>query len=237
MGRKTKSTEPPALVTFPALGDTAVPVTLTEARAWLEDKVVRGVRAAGYCREADRVMRLAFPEGPLNGDHFVDSDGLNAWGDGWRDADGYDRNGFEVNGYDRDGYNRDGYDRNGFNREGLDSNGVTRTDPSRWKYNRNGRDRDGYDVRGLNEHGRTREQQEAVGAALEEYRYGFGVDGYDITGHDSYGYNRQGDFTRGADGNLERWRCPDSRDFDPARIVAERNALMTPPETAEVTAS
>lgn len=200
------TTTTPELRETPALeGDEA-----TRAQAWLEDKVVRAVRAEGYCSEAQRIMTKVFGKpldtvgvydtrGAYDGyisetsrklyPAFLDSDGVDCWGNVWRDiTTKLDRNGLDIEGYDKDGYNKDGYDSLGFNRDGFDKDGVHKDDPSRFKYDRTGYDADGFDRVGRDRNGYSREMR---AREADENPYRFDVEGYDVNGRDRYGSSRE----------------------------------------------
>jgi hypothetical protein len=184
---------------------------LARARVWFEDKVVRVVRARGWCTEALSVLDSVFG-GPLDGnvvwDHagnyggrgyspaYLDSDGVDAWGQEWRDADGYSRKGLDQNGRDRDGYDKDGFDKDGYDREGLDKDGVSKNDPARFKFNRDGFDRDGFDREGYDRWGYNREGVNRRGEARTVDPFAFDKDGYDAEGYNSDGYNRAGEYSQ-----------------------------------------
>lgn len=170
----------------------AVSISPVEIRAILEDKIVTAVREAGHCREADAVMKKAWPaletlgkSTRARGD-WRDASGTNCWGDTWRDDAGFDRLGFDANGRDRDGYNREGFNQQGFNREGLDKEGLAPGDPARFKYNLDGYDAEGYNRQGVNRKGQNREQ-----AALLKLTF-YDADGFDPDGYTKWGEPRGG---------------------------------------------
>jgi hypothetical protein len=219
--RKTKATEEaPALPTIvPLEGEEKV-----KAQAWFEDRVVRSVRAAGHCMEALRILDEVFGE-PLDKHGvndprgyyrdrgntavpgsgrtaetrrylaYLDSDGVDCWGNTWRDSQGFDRKGLNKDGYDREGYNKDGRDRLGFDRDGNDRNGLHRDDPSRYAFDVNGYDKDGYSRDGYNRSGVNREGKNRDGAdvALAEV-YAFDAEGYDREGYNMRGYDRNEEY-------------------------------------------
>lgn len=212
----------------PALRE--VPKTLAEvtsgeqSQAWFEDKVVRAVRDSRYCGEALAIMDKAFGA-PLdkvgvydihgyygNGTGsdrsgllyyaYLDSDGVDCWGNMWRDRNGCDRAGFDMDGRDKDGYNKDGRDLLGFDREGKDANGVHRDDPARFQYDRRGYNRDGYNRDGYDRNGYNREGKDASGNPKPtppvEF-YVFDANGYDADGWNCRGGNAKGGYSQEAD--------------------------------------
>lgn len=207
-------TAPPALRETPAeLGGDA-----RQVQAWLEDRVVRSVREKGHCGEALAIMDKVFGE-PLDtdgvvdargyyGDYasnrnirgtnryraYLDSDGVDCWGNTWRDRDGYDRAGLNVNGFDREGYNKDGYDKDGFNRDGNDASGMHRDDPSRFRFSVGGYDKDGFNAAGYNRQGFNREGVDPSGRTLEVV-FAFDAQGRDAEGYDFRGYHRDGHYS------------------------------------------
>lgn len=219
--RINKTAEVPALPVVPELSDDEK----VRAQAWFEDKVVRAVRDAGHCTEALRIMDKVFgapldktgvadPRGyyrdhgvvPVEGTGrtaatrrypaYLDSDGVDCWGNTWRDADGFDRKGLDSNGYDRDGFNKDGYDREGFTREGMDRRGVHKDDPARFAFDARGFDKDGYNREGFNARGVNREGLNRNGDAVpDEEVFAFDVDGYNRNGYNLDGYNRAGEYS------------------------------------------
>lgn len=219
--RTKKTTEPPALPVVPELSDDEK----ARAQAWFEDKVVRAVRNAGHCMEALRIMDSVFgapldkvgvadPRGyyrdrgvsPVEGTGrtassrrypaYLDSDGVDCWGNTWRDADGFDRNGLDSSGYDREGFNKDGYDREGFNREGLDIHGLHKDDPARFAFDARGFDKEGYDREGFNRAGVNREGRDRNGIVVPvEDVFVFDRLGYNRNGYNIDGYNRAGEYS------------------------------------------
>lgn len=209
MARKTTTTTttPPVLPETPVLdGD-----ELGRARAWFEDKVVREVRAAGHCTEAlailDRVFggprpgvqvydtRGAYGSGSRLCPAYVDSDGVDCWGNEWRDADGFNAKGFDTDGYDREGFNAEGRDKLGFDREGKDAQGIHKDDPARYRFNRQGWDADGYNRAGYNRDGYNREGLDRQGNARPASLFSFDAQGYNARGYSADGYNRQGRYS------------------------------------------
>ncbi|GHV71742.1 hypothetical protein AGMMS49928_24990 [Spirochaetia bacterium] len=77
--------------------------------------------------------------------------------DGW-DIDGYDRNGYTKGGWDRGGYNRDGYDKDGWDWTGYGRDGYNRLGYDKDGYHRTGYDKEGYDRNGRNRSGLTRRE-------------------------------------------------------------------------------
>ena len=100
-----------------------------------------------------------------------------------RDAEGYDRwgfnkDGFDRSGYDREGYNASGWDKNGRNRHGLDVYGHDKNGFGVDGYNSSNKDASGMDVFGY-----FADNRDAAG---------YDRDGYDTEGHNREGYNAQG---------------------------------------------
>lgn len=192
---------PPALPTVPRL----TAAEKVKYQRWVEDKVVRAVREAGHCTEALAIMNKVFGKPSDTGytddrgrPMYVDSDGVDCWGNTWRDANGYDRNGLDAYGRDREGYDKDGFDVQGWDREGKDRDGLAKDSPERFKYDRHGYDAEGFNRMGVNANGLTREQ------AADTSRFTFDKDGYDAEGFDSGGYNRRGESRRQAERRRER---------------------------------
>ena len=96
-----------------------------------------------------------------------------------RDAEGYDRWG-----YNKDGYDRRGRDRQGFNEAGLDKQG----------YNRHGIDANGYARDGFNAAGYNNERIGRDGLTFDGFdpQTGLDRDGYDRNGYDANGFDRTG---------------------------------------------
>lgn len=193
---------------------------MVKAQAWFEDKVVRAIRAEGYCSEALRIMDKVFG-GPLDtvgvydtrgrygegrgskgeGQLFLaylDSNGADCWNNVWRNKDGYDRNGFNMAGVDKDGFNKAGIGKDGFNREGKDANGVHRDDPARFAYDGLGRDAEGYNAEGYDQFGFNREGFNRQGRPRGVDRFVFDASGYDKDGFDRAGNSRTGEFSAAA---------------------------------------
>lgn len=190
---KKKTSEPetaPVLPVIPDFDET----TMLGIRAWVEDKTVRAVRAFGYCREAEGVMKSVLGD-PLDGQSFRDSEGVDCWGNTWRDANGYDRNGFDRHGRDAEGFTRDGWDRRGFNRDGFDKDGTHKDDPARYRFNYRGFSMGSWNVLHMDRDGRFDPHtpdlsEEELGLTLLAYSY-------DATGRDRDGYNASGYTTDG----------------------------------------
>lgn len=200
---QTTTEVPPRLVPVPEIDITRHP----ELQAWFEDRVVRAVRAERYCDQANKVMLRVFPDGPLDGQSFRDSDGVDCWDNRWRDRDGYDRHGLDSSGRDRDGYDRDGLGRDGYDRDGYDGVGLHRTDPRRFRFNDEGYDRDGFNAEGRDSAGRTREE-----VALE---YIFDRDGNDPDGFNCEGFNAEREYS-------EEHNYDDDEDGRLRRAMTER---------------
>lgn len=248
MARATKAPteQPPAYVPVVEIADwdseAPIEISPVQIRAILEDRVVRAVREAGHCREADGVMKKAFQaleaRGKSSRDRgdWRDSDGTNCWGDTWRDSEGYDRNGYGTNGRDREGYDREGYDARGFNREGLDREGLTATDPARFRYNVDGYDAEGFNRSGVNRKGQTKQQAELSKLTI-----------YDAEGYDPDGYTKWGELRGGGSysaehefGNAQfdivalvtRWRAEGRLPNDDGTFTVPAPATEAPAETA-----
>lgn len=205
------------LAVLPDTGDTlgavrreavtaAVRVSVQRVQAHVEDMGVRAARANSWCGVFGRTMSDIFPDGPLDGDDWRDSDGRNCRNEKWYDSDGFDRDGFDVRGYDRDGYDRDGRDLQGFDRDGKDADGVHRDDPAQYRFDANGYGRDGFHHTGHVLYGLTRtmvaEQSADTPENADRFKYnraGFDVQGFNSLGFDVQGYNRAGYNTRGRD--------------------------------------
>ena len=104
--------------------------------------------------------------------------GLNAAGfdrDGFDidgiDKDGYDRDGYNQYGYNRKGYDREGYNRSGFNETGFDRLGYNKDGFDKLGYNRLGFDKEGYDKNGLNVNGK----RKALITSPEQIQYGLRI--------------------------------------------------------------
>lgn len=104
--------------------------------------------------------------------------GLNAAGfdrDGFDidgvDKDGYDRDGYNQYGYNRKGYDREGYNRSGYNEAGFDRLGYNKDGFDKLGYNRLGFDREGYDKNGLNVNGK----RKALITNPEQIQYGLRI--------------------------------------------------------------
>lgn len=215
--------QPPFTTEAPALRDA---VTLSDEekakyQAWMEDKVVRAVRDAGHCAEALPILDQIFGApldkvgvydtrgsyygsgyGSKRAGHlylaYLDSDGVDCWGNVWRDANGFDRTGFNDAGYDKDGFNKDGFNAAGWNREGFDKNGLSKDDPSRFKFDRHGYDPEGYNAQGYNRDGWNREGKSMRGRTREGAQFAFDVNGFDVDGWNSDGYNRTDGYSAAA---------------------------------------
>jgi len=184
----------------------AARVQVQALQARVEGFGVKAAREQNWCAEFSRVMFRMFPDGPLDGNAWRDSEGRDCRGDKWFDADGYDRQGFDSSGRDRDGYDRNGLDREGFNREGLDIDGVRRDAPERYRFSAEGWDREGFNADGYVYHGLTRELlaewADADDSVFSYDRSGYGQDGYHvISGRNRAGINRDGYDRRGYDQN------------------------------------
>lgn len=180
--------------------DAAIAEAIRELQAKAEDLAIRAARRHGWCNEVEKILAAIFPNGPLDGEAFRTSDGVDCNGEMWLDADGYNRAGFNRQGRDRDGFDSDGRDADGFDREGLDRAGIHRDSPERYRYNLNGFDADGFNADGYDWFGHTREQaaaQEFIydrnGRTREGFdQYGYDRHGYNVDGLDSGGYGRDG---------------------------------------------
>ena len=146
------------------------------------------------------LQQAAAQAGPVLGLDGRDAEGFDRWGynrDGF-DRLGYDREGFDDRGNDRKGFNRYGFDRNGYDRQGFDGRG----------FNRQGFDRHGFNVLGYN-----KKKLDADGYDENGYK-----DGYDRAGYNAEGRDRDGNLhpfftTAGADGLFLDGR--DAEGFDP----------------------
>jgi len=208
--KTTANSTPPTLPETPVLeGD-----ELGRARAWFEDKVVREVRAAGHCSEALAVLDKVFggprPDALVYdtrgvyddyrpGLHpaYIDSDGVDCWGNTWRDKDGYSREGFDKEGRDREGYDKHGRDKLGFDREGIDASGLHRDSPERYKYSADSYDAEGFNAGGFDRSGFNREGVHMNGSTRRdnaEY-FGFDASGFNRRGYNAGGYDRDGEYS------------------------------------------
>lgn len=79
--------------------------------------------------------------------------GMNVPSQGFPEADGYSRKG-----YDWAGYTRDGFDANGYNREGFDRKGFDKKGRNAEGFDRYGYDVDGFNKDGINMNGKTRKE-------------------------------------------------------------------------------
>lgn len=105
-----------------------------------------------------------------------------------RDADGFDRLGYNSQGFNRDdsdrfGYNPSGFDVRGYNRHGFNKKGVDKDGYNAAGYNANLRDREGFDLYGVDANGRDRDGYD---------QHGYDAQGFDRAGFDQNGYDRNG---------------------------------------------
>ena len=183
---------------------------------------------------------------PAYDDRGFDEDGIHRETGMLRDAQGFNRDGYDGSGFDRDGYDRDGYTWNGFDRNGkhrdtgeeADNDGFTReldrpadgTDFNGWypdgtheetgtKYNEAGFDRDGYDENGHDYNGFDRN-----GVHSETGQK------YDWDGYDQYELDEDGFGADGLDANhfdregYDQWGCNRN---DVTRYGAPREYVVT----------
>jgi len=75
--------------------------------------------------------------------------------DGW-DIDGYDKYGYTIYGWNKDGYDRYGYYKDGYNKDGYNKDGYDRYGYYKDGYNKDGYNRYGYDKNGRDRMGKTR---------------------------------------------------------------------------------
>lgn len=172
--------------------------TAREIQAKVEDHGVRSARANSWCGVFSATMSEMFPDGPLDGEDWRDSDGVACNGSRWHDADGYGRNGLNDDGYDRDGFDKEGRDADEFDRAGLDRNGIHRDDPAQYRYDAAGYDREGFNRNGRAIAGLTRAQQ-AANRELPDSDYRWNSRGYDAAGFNGQGYNSEGFNAEGFD--------------------------------------
>jgi hypothetical protein len=96
----------------------------------------------------------------------------------YRDAAGFDRDGYNQKGYDRTGFDPSGYNQKGYNRAGFDRDGYNQEGYNRASFDRDGYNQEGYDATGYNRQGYD--------------GHGFDLSGYNQEGYDKTGYDRQG---------------------------------------------
>ena len=105
-----------------------------------------------------------------------------------RDADCFDRQGYNTQGFDQNerdrfGYNPSGLDIKGYNRRGFNKKGLDKDGYNAAGYNTNLHNRDGHDLYGYDPNGRDRDGYD---------KNGYDVQGYDRAGFDIKGCDRQG---------------------------------------------
>lgn len=128
---------------------------LRAVKNYIVDKIIRWSQENDYCETVEQGLELIFGNAPAAG---------------WRDSDGYNCNGRDVNGFDAEGYDEDGYgkderDEYGYDRAGYDKDGYDRSDRNKDGYDRDGYDRDGYKD-GVNSSGRKRGVMEELANSL-----------------------------------------------------------------------
>jgi hypothetical protein len=87
--------------------------------------------------------------------------------DGWN-IDGYGKDGYTKYGWDRAGYDKDGYDLAGYNKAGYDRAGYNKDGYNKDGYDRFGYDRDGFNKAGRNKMGLTRKEAEKAARKREK---------------------------------------------------------------------
>lgn len=110
---------------------------LRAVKNYIVDKIITWSRSRGYCDAVEDGLTEAFGAAPAAG--WRDRNGRNCYG--------FDINGYDEAGYDETGYNEAGYSASGFNKEGFDEEGYGR---------------DGFNADGVNRQGQQR-------GHLEEY--------------------------------------------------------------------
>jgi hypothetical protein len=122
-------------------------------------------KAGGQRKKSNAICAANDPALGLDG---RDAQGFDRWG---YNREGLDQSGFDRDGYDRNGMDGKGYTRHGFNRAGLDKDGY-----SALGYDYMGCDKKGFDIRGY--HKDTKLDAE-----------GYNDDGFNANGYDRVGYN------------------------------------------------
>jgi hypothetical protein len=117
-----------------------------------------------------------------------------------RDRFGYNSSGLDVKGYNRHGYNKKGLDKDGYNGAGYNANLRDRDEYDLYGYDANGRDRDGYDKNGYDALGYDRTWYDFSGFDKNKVHHpfftpdaaGIYADGRDAWGFDAEGYDLDG---------------------------------------------
>lgn len=156
---------------------------LTGFQRHVEEAGVESARSHRWCGVFGATMTKAFPHGPLDGVAWRDAKGF--------DCEGYARDGFHTSGYDRHGFNRDGFNRQGWDRDGYDKDGLNGDG-----FNRDGRDKFGLTLADYTEPDRygnpNQYTADGYGRTGIHKDTGLDRDGYNINGRDANGYDREG---------------------------------------------
>ncbi len=108
-----------------------------------------------------------------------------------RDAEGYDRWGYDVNGFNRFEFDREGFDKNGYNRHRFNRNGMDPYSQNAEGYGRDGFNAQNYDRNGFDKYGYSHQEPRLDVDGYD--RNGFDKNGYDRDGYDIHGRDRNGD--------------------------------------------
>ena len=155
--------------------------------------------------------RAIFPANdPALGLDGRDAQGFDRWG---YNREGLDRNGFDRDGYDKNGLDRMGFNRHGFNRAGLDLHarnalGFDFSGVDKEKFKVNGYhedtklDHDGYNLDGFNANGYDRDGYNCLGVHYDgnpDPNFRPDAEGYYPDGLNAYGFGRDGYDAEGYD--------------------------------------